>query len=100
MHRPDSSPREEIWRTCPKCATPLLPLRDFEIHKSSESPGVGADLWQFLLFGWWAFVLNFVDDLFTLGARQKKLAALKSEILPQFPNTQVCPRCLEIKRLP
>ncbi len=100
MHRPDTQPRDDIWHTCHKCATPLLPLRDFEIHKSSESPGVGADLPEFILFGWWAFVINYVDDLFSFGSRQKRLAALKSEVLPQFPRSQVCPRCLELKRLP
>ncbi len=93
------SPRDDVWITCAQCATPMLPLADYEIHKSSESPGVGADLWQFLLFGWWAFVINFVSDLFTFEGRKKKLAALKAEVLPQFPRAQVCPRCLELKRM-
>ncbi len=100
MHRPDTPPRDDIWRTCKQCATPLVPLRDFEIQKSSEAPGVGADLWQFLLFGWWSFLINYMVDFFSFGQRVTTLAKLKSEVLPQFPGTQVCPRCMEIQRFP
>lgn len=78
----------------------MLPLRDYEIHKSSESPGVGADLPEFIIFGWWAFVINYVYDLFTYKSRLSELAALKAEVLPQFPNSQICPRYLQVKRHP
>lgn len=100
MYRPDTPPREDIWRTCAQCATPLVPLRDFEIHQSSESPVVGAEGWQILLFGWWALVVNYVSDFFTQGQRVSRLAKLKNEVLPQFPDSQVCPRCLKILCLP
>ena len=84
------------WKPCPQCPGVLLPLRDYEIQKSSESPGVGADVGEFLLFGWWAFILNFVDDAWSFGGRKKRLAALKAEVLPQFPRSLVCPRCLHV----
>lgn len=77
----------------------MIPLADYEIHKASESPGVGAELWQFLLFGWAIFVINYLTDLWTFEERKKKLATLKAEVLPTFPRSQVCPRCLELKRM-
>ncbi|HEX8464305.1 MAG TPA: hypothetical protein VF627_06785 [Abditibacterium sp.] len=99
MRPPYQPPREEEWITCSNCATPMLPLRDYDIHKS-ESPGVGMELWEFLLFGFWALLFNYVYDFFTLKGRVAKLGELKAQVLPQFPNSQVCPRCLEIKKRP
>lgn len=74
----------------------MLPLKDYELQKSSESPTVGAEPWEFLLWGWWAFVANYVADLFTYEGRKRKLAEQKQDVLPNFPNSLVCPRCLHI----
>ena len=85
---------------CPACRSWMLPLSRYEIQKSSESPAVGAEWYEFLLWGWWAFVYNYAYDLLTYAERQKKLAQQKSEVLPQFPNSLICPRCLHVtKRL-
>jgi hypothetical protein len=76
----------------------MLPLKDYEIQKSGESPSVGAEWWEFLLWGWWAFVYNYVYDLFTYEGRKRKLAQQKQALLPHFPNSLVCPRCLHVLR--
>jgi hypothetical protein len=78
----------------------MLPLRDYEISKHSESPTVGAELWEFVIWGWWAFVYIYVYDLFTYEGRKRKLAQQKKELLPQFPNTLVCTRCLHVVKRP
>ena len=84
----------------PECRSFMLPLKDYEIQKSSESPTVGAELWEFLVWGWWAFVYNYVYDLFTYEGRKRKLAQQKQELLPQFSNSLVCPRCLHVVKRP
>ena len=88
------------WRTCPQCATGMLPLHSYEIQKASESPTVGADMWEFIMWGWWAFVYNYVNDLVTYGSRKRKLAETKAATLPHFPRSLVCPRCLYILKRP
>ena len=84
------------WIECPHCHNVTLPLADYQISNASESPDVSASGLEFLLFGWWAFALNFLADVFSLGGRKTKLAHLKAEILPQFPRSLVCPRCLNV----
>jgi hypothetical protein len=75
----------------------MLPLNTYEIQSSSENPGVGAEPDEVFLYGWWAYVYNYLYDLFTLKERQRKLAQLKAEILPRSPNSLVCPKCLDIR---
>lgn len=83
---------------CPSCQSWMLPLGQYELQKSSESPTVGAEWYEFLLWGWWIFVANYISDLFTYEGRKRKLAQQKAEILPQFPNSLVCPRCLHVTK--
>jgi hypothetical protein len=83
---------------CPQCRSWMLPLSQFELSKASESPSADAELWEFLLWGWMAFVYNYVSDLITYESRKNKLAAQKKEVLGQFPNSLICPRCLHVVR--
>jgi hypothetical protein len=76
----------------------MLSLQEYEISKASESPTIGAEWWELLLWGWWAFVFNYVYDLVTYEGRKKKLAQMKREVLPQFPHSLVCTRCLHLMR--
>jgi hypothetical protein len=92
--------REDEWVACPECRSWMLPLSKYEIQKSSASPTVGAEPWEFFLWGWWAFVYNFIYDLATYEGRKRKLAQQKQEILPKFPNSLVCPRCLHVVKRP
>lgn len=98
-HRNPDDPQEE-WRTCPSCHAWMLPLRDFEIQKSSAAPTVGAELWEFLLWGWTIFVANYISDALTYNERKRKLALLKSQTLPQFSNSLLCPHCLHVVKRP
>ena len=84
------------WAECPKCRSVLLPLRQYEINKSSEFPAVEAEAWEFFVWGWGIFVYNFLTALVTYEGRRRHLEALKRSALPRFPNSLVCPRCLSI----
>lgn len=86
------------WVECPHCHSPMVPLRAHEVNKSSESPAVEAELWEFLLWGWIAFAVNFAHGLVTYASRKRKLATLKRDVLPRFPRSLICPRCFYITR--
>lgn len=88
------------WTMCPECHNGTLRLDSYEIQKSSESPSIDAEWYEFLIWGWWSFVVNFLDGLFTYESRKKKLAKLKLEHLPNFPRSLVCTRCLHVLKRP
>jgi len=73
---------------CPQCHGWMLPLNEFEIQKSS-APSVEAEPWEFLLWGWSAYLYNFIFDSFTYESRKRKLAQQKRDTLPQFPKSFV-----------
>jgi len=105
MHHPmspedeDKDARHE-WVECPQCRSPLLPLREYEIQRSSEFPAVEAEAWEFFVWGWGIFVYNFLLALAGYEGRKRRLAAQKRDALPRFPNSLVCPRCLSVARRP
>ncbi len=78
----------------------MLPLAEYEICTNSEVPELKADAAEYGFWGLWAYPFNYIYDIFTLKGRQKKLATSKVQILPQFPNSLVCTRCLYIKKRP
>lgn len=84
------------WAECPKCRSVMLPLRKYEISRSSEFPAVEADAWSFFVWGWGIFVYNFLFALAAYEGRRQRLEALKRGALLRFPNSLVCPRCLSI----
>ena len=92
----DSSGDE--WITCPVCRSDTYLLATYELPSSSEFPAVEVDLWELILWGWVPMVGNFIIGLMTYSSRKTKLAALKHQILPRFPNSLVCPRCLAVTR--
>jgi len=92
--------RPEEWLNCSQCHTYMLPLKDYEISRASEAPSAEAEWWEFLLFGWWVFAFNYVYGFFTFEGRKRKLAQQQAEILPEFPNSMICPRCLHVVKRP
>lgn len=87
--------RNDQWVPCPKCDGYLLPLRDYEIKSSSEDHDFN-DAGGWLLWGIWSPVANFLDEWITVKARRKRLDKIKAEVLPQFPQSLVCPKCLYV----
>lgn len=83
---------------CPECAAFMVPLNEYEISSADESPTVGAELWEFLLWGWIIFVGNYLYDLMTFNGRKEKLTKLKKTVVPQFPRSLICPSCLHVKK--
>jgi hypothetical protein len=90
-------PRPDIWLTCSQCHHIMLPLASYEIQASAE-PGVEVDFWQMLLFGWWSIVFNYFFGKAKIEGEKQKLAQQKSEVLPQFPNSQICPKCFHVEK--
>ena len=84
------------WIECPKCRNVTVALANYEISDAAEGATLNAEPLEFLLFGWVAFLANYVTELFSLGGRKSKLARLKAQILPRFPRALVCPRCLHV----
>jgi hypothetical protein len=89
--------RNDEWVHCPQCSGWMLPLRDYEVQKSSEAP-VSDDIGSFLLHGLWIYLFNFFDDLFRYESRKRRLVQLKQEILPLYPQSLVCTKCLHVTR--
>ena len=110
MRQPDDQtnvPRDDDWVSCENCRTWMVPLAKHEVESVSYSlPGRDDVLHDsFWWWGWIHFVALAVFGLFVVlyeeivtAFRRRKLAKLKAEILPQFPNSQVCPRCLKVQR--
>lgn len=88
------------WVECPKCRYVMLELADFELQRMSEYPAIEADGLTFILWGWAVFVgqivYQYVVGLATFGARKAKLAQAKADVLPRFPGSLVCPKCLTV----
>ena len=76
----------------------MLELKDFDGTSSHDAPGFESrDPHDYFWLGLWAIALDFVADIWRwLGSswRKKKVRKLQEEMLPQFPNTIICPRCL------
>ncbi len=85
------------WVECPHCRSVMLPLRSYEIPGASEFPAVECELWEFFIWGWMAFVYHFLSGLATYGGRKARLAQQKRDVLPRFPRSLVCPRCLHVQ---
>lgn len=84
---------------CPECRSWMLPLQEYEVQKT-DSPSIDAEWWEFLMHGWMAFVGNYIYDMCTYEGRKRKLATKKETVLPQYPNSLVCPRCVQILQRP
>lgn len=95
----DHSDQNE-WVECTECHSVMHPLASYELPSSGEFPAVEAEIWEIILWGWIIIVVNFLTGLITYGGRKAKLAALKEQVLPRYPNSLVCSRCLTASRRP
>ena len=89
--------RDDEWVHCPKCSGWMLPLHGYEVQKSSESPS-SDDIGNFIVSGLWVYVINFFDDLFRYEGRKRRLAQLKRDLLPMYPQSLVCIKCLHVTK--
>ena len=90
----------EQWITCDKCHTWMVPLDKFEIQ-DQDVDLVGGDL---CTYGLWHFIAGFLVSIGWSSVADKrrcvKLEKLKTEVLSEYPNSQICPRCLEDRNKP
>ena len=84
---------------CSECHASMLPLKDFEIQTSSESPSIDGDDFDFTWWGIGNGICNYIFGWFAFAWRKVKLARRKRQVLPLFPDSWVCPRCLHVKQL-
>jgi hypothetical protein len=95
----DDPKSTDVWLTCPNCHKYMVPLKTYEIQDSSN-PGVSTNPITFLLFGWWGLLYSLVFGQAAFAGEKMRLKKDKEEILPQFPNSQICPHCYTVtKRL-
>lgn len=75
----------------------MLPLRDFTPDQIGQSTQMESVEWyEFVLIGWYSFLANWVYNLFTLASRKQRLEAIHREVLPEYPNSVICPRCMHV----
>lgn len=78
----------------------MLELKDFEGVSSNDAPGFGGkDAHDFWFWGWWAIMHDIAVEIWNALRsvwRRHKVKKLRQEILPRFPNTLICPQCLNV----
>ena len=83
---------------CPRCHGWMLPLDGFDVDDATgsmfddeESTG-----WhrQYILDP----IFDFFANLLNLQTRRKKVERLQADLLPNFPNILICPRCFTVKQ--
>jgi len=84
-------------KQCLDCRYPMLELRDFDGVSSRDAPGFEQrDAHEYRWLGLWGYAFDALGDIWRwLGkaGRMRKVQRLKEEMLTNFPNTVICPRC-------
>ena len=75
----------------------MLPLTDYEVS-SSESASIDDGDFSFWLWGLSSYAFNYIFSGIDYAWRKYKLVKRKKEVLPMFPNSCVCTRCLHVKQ--
>lgn len=95
MH--DDPKSTDVWLTCPECSNVMVPLKTYDIQESA-SPGLDAEPWQVMAFGWMSVVYNFLFGHAKMQGEKARLAQEKEDVLPVYPNSQICPKCFYLAR--
>ncbi len=86
------------WTHCPECHYPMLELNGFEGVSSNDAAGLsGKGAQDYWLWGLWAIAHDILEQVWNVlrsAWRKHKVKKLRAELLPQFPNTLICPQCL------
>lgn len=83
---------------CPACPGYMVSLRDFDITTSNEGPTFEADFTEYVIWGWWAYIYNFLFGSLDFKLRKNRVADLKQKVLPEFPASLICSQCLHVTR--
>ena len=88
---------------CPECLYPMLKLSDYDGDCSLDAPGFNSSDARDFPFGFHelAFIFDILRDVgsgLRNLARRRKVKKLRLEILPQWPQTLVCPHCLHLRK--
>lgn len=98
---------DDKFEVCPRCRVLMVPLVRFKPDEVRLVSDVNPDAERMTrALGWryfaGTFLLTFGETLYEFAASarcRRKVAKLKRDVLPQHPKSQVCPQCLQIKRL-
>jgi len=76
----------------------MLELDGFDGVSGLDAPDhSGRDARDYWVWGLWIIAYDVLVEIW-LGmrgmSRKKRIKKLQDELLPQFPNTIICPRCL------
>jgi hypothetical protein len=86
---------------CPKCRYPMLRLCEYDGTSSASNRDFERDdCGDFGVFGVIALGLRLLFAMVPgLATRQRRAraAAIKQQVLPQFPNSLICPICCYVK---
>lgn len=93
---------------CSKCQYPLLALKNFNGDSSRDAPTLEAPYrTPTATAGCGPMFAEILVDIFGeifkgigLMWRRRKVSKKKEEILPQFPNSVICPQCLGVLQRP
>ena len=95
------SPNDE-WVPCPECrGGAMLDLQTYDGGSSLDTVGVGKDPIDYWLFDWLAVLHDIytgISESIRVAWKRRKVARLQKTILPRFPNSLICPRCLYVLR--
>ena len=95
------------WIACEACRGWMVPLAKCEIESANYAMPDWDDIVDNSLWGWgwihflalaaWGLLVTLYEE-FVTAMRRRKLAKIQAEILPKFPNSQICPKCLKVKQ--
>ena len=91
---------------CGECRCPLVKLHDFDGTSSHHGEYIGAgdvEHYRGFAYGFPGLLAIFYDAILSplshglrRRLRQRKVNKLKSETLTAFPDSVICPKCLQV----
>lgn len=87
-------PRDRTRMLCQSCRYRMVLLEDFDGHSSQDAPDIGG--YGATGFDLWGWLYNLVRGGARLRQRQSEAKRLREEILPEYPNSQICPLCMSV----
>ena len=83
---------------CSHCSYVMRPLNGFENLTRKEVPSVEmGDLIDYWFWEWLMAIVDVVRNLLRFGSyfyRKWKVKRLSKTLIPQYPNSLICPECL------
>lgn len=94
-------PTRQVRRAiCPNCSYPTVRLAGFDGTWSGDAVrGEERNPVSYFRWGWPLLVYDLLRGLFKVAgksSRKAKIERLQQEVLPDFPDSCICPDCLHV----